>query len=159
MKKIFILLILYSCGSAELSRERDKKISEINSTIFEKSKQNGSFIAQDASASYSWIEWIGERQRMILYDSAFQIFKIWDWYRRDSVEEAYTAYFINNKVSLVTVVGRRGKKSSGYATYHIENSSILRRDENGREIDNLKLIINYLNRDAAKLYSKRKNKL
>ena len=159
MKKLFILMILTSCGSPESSREIDKKISGINSAIFEKSKQNGSFIAQDATASFSWLNWKGERQRMILYDSVFRIFQILDWYRADSVEEAYAAYFINNKVSLVTVVGRCGKKSLGYATYHIANSSILRKEENGREIDNLKFMIHNLNQDAAKLYNNRKKEL
>ena len=153
MKKLFVLVMLYSCNSQEKQQGTEKKVAEINSTISERSKQNGSFIVQDASATYSWIAWEGERRRQILYDSVFRMLQIWDWYKKDSLEEAYAAYFINNKVCLVTLVGRAGKKSSGYAIYHIENSSILRKDENGREIDNIKSMINNLNEDAAKLNS------
>src|SRR5215203_496361 len=151
MKKLFALLILYSCNSQEIQPGTEKKVTQINSSISERFKQNGSFIVQDAIASYTWIDWKGEKRRQILYDSVFQLCQIWDWYKRDSLEETYGSYFINNKVSLITVVGRAGKKASGYATYHIENSSILQKDENGREIDNLKFFIKNLNEDAAKL--------
>jgi hypothetical protein len=151
MKNLLFLLFLYSCNSQERETEIERKVKQINSTIAERSKQNGSFIMQDALATYSWIDWKGEKRRQILYDSAFQLFQIFDWYKNDTREEHYAAYFIHDKVALITVISKVGKKSSGYATYHIENFSILRKDENGSEIDNLKVIIKNLNEDAAKL--------
>ena len=69
-----------------------------------------------------------------------------DWYKKDSLEETYVACFINKKVSLVSVTGKAGKKSSGYATYFIENLSIFRKDENGKKIHNLNSMIKNLRR-------------
>lgn len=159
MKTVLLLLLLYSCESATRRQETSKKVNFINSTILERSRQNPSSVKK---VDFSLLDHgltghlVGKRQ--FIYDSTLQIYQIIDWYRRDSLEEVYGAYFINNQVSLVTLVYRNGKKASGYATYHVDGSTIIRKDESGKEIDTLELYIKRLNQDAANFIQKRKNK-